>query len=72
MSDGVVRLEVMTPEDAVAHLAGEDELIVRFLTRVPSTISPPRCRTISASRWETRPKSTMPASGTWMAFTPAA
>jgi hypothetical protein len=38
LTDGVVALRPMTPADAELHLAGEDELAVRFLSGGRSTV----------------------------------
>ncbi|MFH9348966.1 GNAT family N-acetyltransferase [Kitasatospora sp. NPDC017646] len=37
LSDGVITLSPLRPEDAAAHLAGEDEALVRWLSGGPST-----------------------------------
>ncbi|MGW4021407.1 GNAT family N-acetyltransferase [Streptomyces sp. NPDC005009] len=37
LSDGVVTLSPLRPDDAEAHLAGEDELLVRWLNGGPGT-----------------------------------
>ncbi|MFE1322845.1 GNAT family N-acetyltransferase [Kitasatospora phosalacinea] len=37
LSDGVVTLSPLRPDDAQAHLAGEDELLVRWLNGGPGT-----------------------------------
>ncbi|MFI9321697.1 GNAT family N-acetyltransferase [Kitasatospora aureofaciens] len=37
LSDGVVTLSPLRPEDAAAHLTGEDEALVRWLSGGPST-----------------------------------
>ncbi|MFI9359563.1 GNAT family N-acetyltransferase [Kitasatospora sp. NPDC053057] len=37
LSDGVITLSPLRPEDAAAHLAGEDEALVRWLSGSPST-----------------------------------
>ncbi|MFF9567437.1 GNAT family N-acetyltransferase [Streptomyces sp. NPDC014685] len=37
LSDGTITLSPLRPEDAAAHLAGEDELLVRWLNGGPGT-----------------------------------